>query len=225
MANSEVEVWRNDPPRRLCGRERTSPLLLPEVEGTDKSDSGVRHVGIVASLSSSSSVSMPVDLERLLTLDWAMLSVSVSMLSSEWTLRRFVSTTAGRLWYIGTDASKSLKCEVAVDAELLLATRAIEFGITNASFSSSSSSVENLSARTLGCILTERLVREEYLDGLGGERDPVWLCVVAVAMRSWRRESSGKSTSASYPGPPCLEFPGELVPLAPRVFSLPAVIL
>ena len=175
LANSDVEVCRKDPPRRLWGRERTSSLLLPESEGRDKSDSGVRHVGMIASLNSSSSVSIPVDLDRLLMLDCAMLSVSVSMLSSEWTLRRFVSTTAGRLWYMGTDASKSLKVEVTVDAELLLATREIEFGITNASFSSSSSSVENLSTRTLGCIRTERLFREEYLDGLGGERDPVWL--------------------------------------------------
>lgn len=177
-ANSEVEVCKNDPPRRPCGRERTSPLLLPELtsgEGADRRDSGVRHVGMVTSLSSSSSVRIPVDLERLLMLDWAMLSVSVSILSSECTLRRFVRTTAGWLRYMGTVVSKSLRVEVTVDAELLLATREMEFGITNASFSSSSSSVENLSTRILGCILAERLMREEYLDGLGGERDPVWL--------------------------------------------------
>lgn len=130
---------------------------------------------IVASLNASSSVRIPVDFDKRLILDGAMLSVSVvSMLSSDCARRRFVKTTADRLWNIGTEGSKVLTVDATVDVELLLATRDIVFGMTTASFSlsSSSSSVENLSTRILGCILRDRLARDEYRGGLGGDCNP-----------------------------------------------------
>lgn len=100
FANSEVEVWYEEPPLRLCGLERTIPFGLERSEAVEldaeSMESGVVQ-SLVWSLRTSSSVRIPVDLESILMLEGAMLtaSVSVSMLSSDCTLRMFGTTIAG----------------------------------------------------------------------------------------------------------------------------------
>ena len=84
------------------------PLVLERMElVTERMESGVSQVLMVeVSLRMSSSVRIPVDFESRLILEGAMLSMSVSMLSSDCARRRFVSTTAGRSRYIGRLLSK-----------------------------------------------------------------------------------------------------------------------
>lgn len=137
-------------------------MEVAEELATEWVEWGVTQILIVVeSLGISSSVRMPVDLESMLMLEGAMLSVSVSMLSSDWARERFVNTTPDRLWNIGRVVSKLLTLEPAVDTELLLDTLEWELGITTTSSFSPSSSVLKLSTRSLGCVLVDRLTREE----------------------------------------------------------------